>query len=48
MLYDRKTGEKKNLTEDIDAVGRHFRLGARFSEVYFVTEIEGAVLDLDS
>ena len=31
MLYDRKTGEKKNLTEDFDRLGRNVYLGTRFT-----------------
>ena len=30
MLYDRKTGEKKNLTERLRSLGRHVRVGAGF------------------
>ena len=35
MLYDRKTGEKKNLTEDFDRLGRNLRVGARFPNDLF-------------
>ena len=42
MLYDRKTGEKKNLTEDFDQLGRDFRLVAQIrQQIYFTAENEG-------
>jgi dipeptidyl aminopeptidase/acylaminoacyl peptidase len=41
MLYDRKTGEKKNLTEDFDRWVGTFAWGPRSSSIYFVAENEG-------
>ena len=34
MLYDRKTGEKKNLTEEFDRVGWNIHLVDRFEALY--------------
>ena len=41
MLYDRKTGEKKNLTEDWDRWVGTFTWSPNSSHVYFNTENEG-------
>ena len=44
MLYDRKTGEKKNLTEDFDEWVGTFVLVARFEAIlFFAAENEGSV-----
>jgi dipeptidyl aminopeptidase/acylaminoacyl peptidase len=42
MLYDRKTGEKKNLTEDFDAWVGTYIWSADSRRVYFVYESAGA------
>ena len=42
MLYDRKTGEKKNLTEDFDRWVGTFAWAPDSSEIYFRAENEGA------
>jgi dipeptidyl aminopeptidase/acylaminoacyl peptidase len=41
MLYDRKTGEKKNLTEDFDRWAGTFAWSPDSSRIYFSTESEG-------
>ena len=41
MLYDRKTGEKKNLTEDFDAWVGTFIWAPDSDRLYFVSEHEG-------
>jgi dipeptidyl aminopeptidase/acylaminoacyl peptidase len=41
MLYDRKTGEKKNLTENFDRWVGDFAWGPRSSSIYFVAENAG-------
>ena len=41
MLYDRKTGEKKNLTEDFDRWVGTFTWAPDSSRIYFNTENEG-------
>jgi dipeptidyl aminopeptidase/acylaminoacyl peptidase len=41
MLYDRKTGEKKNLTESFDHWVGDFAWGPRSSSIYFVAENAG-------
>jgi dipeptidyl aminopeptidase/acylaminoacyl peptidase len=41
MLYDRKTGEKKNLTENLDRWVGDFAWGPRSSSIYFVAENAG-------
>ncbi len=41
MLYDRKTGEKKNLTEHFDRWVGDFAWGPRSSSIYFVAENGG-------
>jgi len=41
MLYDRKTGEKKNLTEDFDRWVGTFTWSPNSSRIYFSTESEG-------
>jgi dipeptidyl aminopeptidase/acylaminoacyl peptidase len=41
MLYDRKTGEKKNLTEDFDRWLGTFTWSPNSSRIYFSTENEG-------
>ncbi|MFZ0318540.1 MAG: S9 family peptidase, partial [Candidatus Sulfotelmatobacter sp.] len=41
MLYDRKTGEKKNLTEDFDRWVGTFTWSPNSSRIYFNTENEG-------
>ncbi len=41
MLYDRKTGEKKNLTEDFDRWVSTFTWSPNSSRIYFNTENEG-------
>ena len=48
MLYDRKTGEKKNLTEDFDQLGGNLYLGARFEALYFAARSKGDIADLRS
>src|SRR5262249_39593363 len=40
-LYDRKTAEKKNLTEDFDRWVRTFTWAPNSRELYFVTENKG-------
>jgi dipeptidyl aminopeptidase/acylaminoacyl peptidase len=42
MLYDRKTGEKKNLTEDFDAWVGSMAWSPDASRIYFVAEDKGA------
>jgi len=41
MLYDRKTGEKKNLTEDFDRWVGTFVWGAHSAGIFFIAEEEG-------
>ena len=41
MLYDRKTGEKRNLTENFDHWAGSFAWGLRSSSIYFVAENAG-------
>jgi dipeptidyl aminopeptidase/acylaminoacyl peptidase len=41
MLYDRKTGERKNLTENFDRWVGDFVWGPRSSSIYFVAENAG-------
>ena len=42
MLYDRKTGEKKNLTEDFDAWVGTFSWSPDSSALYFACEVRGS------
>jgi dipeptidyl aminopeptidase/acylaminoacyl peptidase len=52
MLYDRKTGEKKNLTEDFDRWVGTFAWSPDSSEIFFAAENEGEqplfAFDLDA
>jgi dipeptidyl aminopeptidase/acylaminoacyl peptidase len=41
MLYDRKTGEKKNLTESFDGWVGTYALAPDSSRIYFASEVEG-------
>jgi len=44
MLYDRKTGQKKNLTEDFDGWVGTFTWSPNSSRIYFNTEYQGKVV----
>ena len=46
MLYDRKTGEKKNLTEDFDRLGGNVCLGTGFDRHFFHCRGAGRISDL--
>ena len=46
MLYDRKTGEKKNSDGGLRSVGGNVHLGKDSRSIYFSSEHEGHALDL--